>query len=119
MLLTCLSSKYLSDPNEEVRTATKNLLAGFLKEMRDIAMVQKRADERARLAKETDQSEQGRRYDADREKLPDITMSHPERAAFLPEDDGLMSSYDESVPDTEIKDVGGIVYFLHFYGKPH
>ncbi|KAG8824289.1 hypothetical protein FRC18_010555 [Serendipita sp. 400] len=50
--------KYLSDPTEEVRTAAENLLADFLREIRDIAVVEKKRQERLaarRLAKRLEQ----------------------------------------------------------------
>lgn len=98
-------SKYLSDPTEDVRVATENLLADFLREMRDIAFVQRRAEEKARLAREAELD----RHDGEKEKLPDITMSHPERAAFLPEDDGFLGRHDSDiVPDAEHRDTGGL-----------
>lgn len=34
--------RYLSDPTEEVRTATENLLADFLREVREIASVNRK-----------------------------------------------------------------------------
>jgi vacuole morphology and inheritance protein 14 len=72
-----LSRKYLSDPTEDVRVATENILADFLREIRDVSMVRQRKEEHA-------ESSDLRRSD---EKLPDITMSHSERALFIPESD--------------------------------
>ncbi|KAG1901673.1 vacuolar protein 14 C-terminal Fig4p binding-domain-containing protein [Suillus fuscotomentosus] len=69
--------KYLSDPTEDVRVATENILADFLREIRDVSMVRQRKEEH-------DESSDLRRPD---EKLPDITMSHSERALFIPESD--------------------------------
>ncbi|KAG1735700.1 vacuolar protein 14 C-terminal Fig4p binding-domain-containing protein [Suillus paluster] len=69
--------KYLSDPTEDVRVATENILADFLREIRDVSMVRQRKEEHA-------ESFDLRRSD---EKLPDITMSHSERALFIPESD--------------------------------
>ena len=37
--------KYLSDPTEDVRVATENLLADFLREIRDISEVRRRREE--------------------------------------------------------------------------
>ncbi|KAI5120665.1 hypothetical protein M0805_006954 [Coniferiporia weirii] len=99
--------KYLSDPTEDVRIATENLLADFLREMRSIAMVQKRTEDKAKLTREADAYEQGRRPD---DKLPDITMTHPERAAFLPEGEGFMQSHDgESASEVDVKDTGAYI----------
>ncbi|KAH8118697.1 ARM repeat-containing protein [Phellopilus nigrolimitatus] len=97
--------KYLSDPTEDVRVATENLLADFLRELRSIASVQKRSEEKARIMRETDAYEQGRRPD---DKLPDITMTHPERAAFLPEGEGFTHD-GESVSEVDVKDTGAYV----------
>ncbi|KAJ8593153.1 ARM repeat-containing protein [Rhizopogon salebrosus TDB-379] len=69
--------KYLSDPTEDVRVATENILSDFLREIRDVSIVRQRKDEHA-------ESSDLRRSD---EKLPDITMSHSERALFIPESD--------------------------------
>ncbi|KAG2069275.1 ARM repeat-containing protein [Suillus decipiens] len=69
--------KYLSDPTEDVRVATENILADFLREIRDVSMVRQNKEEHA-------ESSELRRPD---EKLPDITMSHSERALFIPESD--------------------------------
>jgi hypothetical protein len=71
------SRKYLSDPTEDVRVATENILSDFLREIRDVSIVRQRKDEHA-------ESSDLRRSD---EKLPDITMSHSERALFIPESD--------------------------------
>ncbi|OAX34794.1 ARM repeat-containing protein [Rhizopogon vinicolor AM-OR11-026] len=69
--------KYLSDPTEDVRVATENILSDFLREVKDVSMVRQRKEEHA-------ESSDLRRSD---EKLPDITMSHSERALFIPESD--------------------------------
>lgn len=67
----------MSDPTEDVRVATENILSDFLREIRDVSMVRQRKEEHA-------ESSDLRRPD---EKLPDITMSHSERALFIPESD--------------------------------
>lgn len=46
-----VSRKYLSDPIEEVRIATENLLADFLHEIRDVTYVAHHLDERESLRK--------------------------------------------------------------------
>lgn len=89
-----------------MRTATENLLADFLREMRDIAIVQKRSEEKARHVREVEAYEQARKAD---DSLPDITMTHPERAAFLPEGE---SNTGETVVEQDAKDIGS-KYFLH------
>ena len=73
--------------------ATETLLAEFLREIRDVSIVRRRKEERARAKKDKEQSEPSRRLDT--EKLPDITLSHPERAAFLQESDAVFSDTEE------------------------
>jgi vacuole morphology and inheritance protein 14 len=73
--------------------ATETLLADFLREIRDVSIVRRRNEEHAKTKTDKEQSEPIRRPDAD--KLPDITMSHPERAAFLQENDSNLSDSEE------------------------
>ena len=68
--------------------------------MRDIALVQKRSEEKARHARELEAYEQARKAD---ERLPDITMTHPERAAFLPEGE---TREGEAIAEADVKDTG-------------
>lgn len=95
------TSKYLSDPTDDVRIATENLLADFLREIREVTMVQREYE--ARLKSEADNDLQSRRTEADKDKLPDITIADSERAAFVPENDGY-SLDDESMTPTEDKE---------------
>ena len=44
-----LARKYLSDPTEDVRVATENQLAEFLREIKEVTLVQKRYAEDQRL----------------------------------------------------------------------
>lgn len=55
-----LYSKYLSDPTEEVATATENLLADFLKEIREIANINKKRKERMEAKRIADRLERER-----------------------------------------------------------
>lgn len=73
--------------------ATETLLADFLREIRDVSIVRRRNEEHAKTKKDKEQFEPIRRPDAD--KLPDITLSHPERAAFLQENDSNLSDSEE------------------------
>jgi vacuole morphology and inheritance protein 14 len=73
--------------------ATETLLAEFLREIRDVSIMRKRNEEHAKAKKDKEQSEPTRRPDA--EKLPDINLSHPERAVFLQEDDDAVSDTEE------------------------
>ncbi|KAI0638415.1 ARM repeat-containing protein [Trametes polyzona] len=102
--------KYLSDPTDDVRVATEGLLADFLREIRDVTMVQKRQEEQARAKREAAMAESSRRNDGDRDKLPDITLDHSERAAFIPEHDDIFDNdlehQDDRNDDPEIRDTG-------------
>ncbi|THH29667.1 hypothetical protein EUX98_g4525 [Antrodiella citrinella] len=97
--------KYLSDPTEDVRIATENLLGDFLREIRDVTLVQRHHEEELRAKREAEQAEhQARRTDVDKEKLPDITMAHSERATFIPENDDTSSYDNDSDPGVEEKE---------------
>ncbi|KAH8096728.1 ARM repeat-containing protein [Cristinia sonorae] len=106
--------KYLSDPTEDVRIATENLLGEFLREIRDVTLVQRHHEEELRAKREAEQAEQqARRAEADGGKLPDITMAHSERAAFVPENDDTSSfeqdldtPVDEKEPIPDTRDLG-------------
>ena len=52
--------KYLSDPTEEVTTAAENLLADFLREVREIAAANKKRRERLEAKRLADRLEQER-----------------------------------------------------------
>ncbi|KDQ64426.1 hypothetical protein JAAARDRAFT_225710 [Jaapia argillacea MUCL 33604] len=84
--------KYLSDPTEDVRVQTENILADFLREIRDVSVVRKRSDDSVKPRRGDDSAEQGSRHE---DQLPDITMSHSERAVFLPENPDSMSPVNE------------------------
>ncbi|PSR93781.1 hypothetical protein PHLCEN_2v4676 [Hermanssonia centrifuga] len=94
--------KYLSDPTEDVRIATENLLAEFLREIREITMVQRYHEDQLKAKREAESELQTRRGDGDKEKLPDITMATSERATFIPEHDDL--SDDESTTPVDEKE---------------
>lgn len=95
--------------------ATETLLADFLREIRDVSDVRRRNEERAKFKREKEQSEPIRRPTAESEKLPDITLSHPERAAFLQDHDSAVSDQedvfshrDEVKSDIDQRDSGGM-----------
>lgn len=121
-------SKYLSDPTEDVKVATENILAEFLKEIRDIAILQRRRDEAIRVAKYKRQQQQQQQVlnhksskgtlNVDVEKIvPD------EKGAFISDGDGRESLLDaesiaqrDSGADVEEgndRDTGGR-YYLEF-----
>lgn len=90
--------KYLSDPTEDVRIATENLLADFLREIREVSLSQKRYEEQSKLKRGTHSPENMRATDYEQEKLPDITLSQIERAAFIPENGEDIAPGEEIVP---------------------
>ncbi|KAH9938004.1 ARM repeat-containing protein [Fomitopsis serialis] len=100
--------KYLSDPTEDVRIATENLLADFLREIRDVTTVQRQYEEQFKTKREA--AEQARRTDT--EKPQEITISGSDRGGpFLDGDDGIfddssLASPDEKQPDHAGRDVG-------------
>ncbi|TFK94207.1 ARM repeat-containing protein [Polyporus arcularius HHB13444] len=103
--------KYLSDPTDDVRVATESLLADFLREIREVTLVQKRAEEQFKAKREATVTEQPRRTDAEKDKLPDITMDHDaERAPFLTENDDVfdndLETPDEKQEEEEVRDTG-------------
>lgn len=98
--------------------ATETLLADFLREIRDVSDVRRRNEERAKFKREKEQSEPIRRPTADSEKLPDITLTHSERGAFLLDHDGTVSDHedafshrDEVKSEVDQRDSGGIVVY--------
>ncbi|KAI0340907.1 ARM repeat-containing protein [Trametopsis cervina] len=102
--------KYLSDPTEDVRIATENLLADFLREIRDVTLVQRHHEDQLK-AKKAAEAEHVSRTDGDKEKLPDITMAASERAAFVPEYDeefvdDVSITPDEKDGDIDERDLG-------------
>ncbi|KAF8524585.1 vacuolar protein 14 C-terminal Fig4p binding-domain-containing protein [Hysterangium stoloniferum] len=80
--------KYLSDPMPDVKVATENLLADFLREVREVTSLQKRYEAEAKVRREAELREEARRAENESERLPDITMTHSERAMFVPENGG-------------------------------
>lgn len=97
-------SKYLSDPTEDVRVATEAILSDFLREIRDITVVSKRAELQATSKRDVEEVD----------KFQENT-SMSERAEFIPEhdDSDQEASYREDFnSDTEYRDVGGEVLFI-------
>jgi vacuole morphology and inheritance protein 14 len=92
------------------------LLGEFLREVREIAMVNKRREERAKARGEAEQAEQDRKTNNEKERLPDILMSPAEKGPFLDhgdEDDGSAVVLDRAAPrrdvgeGTDERDTGG------------
>lgn len=105
-------SKYLSDPTDDVRVATEGLLADFLREIKDVTAIQRRHEEQLKVKREATVTEASRRLEVEkeREKLPEITMDHPERATFISENDEVfdndLETPDEKHPESELRDTG-------------
>ena len=100
--------------------ATENLLADFLREIRDVCNVRKRSEEqfRSQRVPASDSPEMMRRtdYEKEGEKLPEIALSQPEEpAAFMAENDGdsmtnVEHEKEDHVSDVEYRDTGGTVW---------
>jgi len=110
-LLRSLRSKYLSDPTEDVRVATENLLADLLRELRDVTVVSRQLEQHTKL---TTPTESVRRVEGDGEKLPDLTLENAERALYMLENDEHDSSAVDSQyggrddsADVDMHDTGG------------
>ncbi len=103
--------KYLSDPTDDVRVATEGLLADFLRELRVVTNVQKRQEEQAKARREATLAESYRRHEGEKERLPDITMDHPERGAFLTEHDDVFDNdlehQEDRQEEQEVRETGG------------
>ncbi|KAF7332341.1 Heat repeat containing protein [Mycena kentingensis (nom. inval.)] len=93
--------KYLSDPTEDVRVATETLLADFVREIRDITIVRKRADEKAKSQRDAASIKQSDHGD---DRLPEFSVDPSERAVFLPENDER-STYGEDLKDDAPTDI--------------
>ncbi|KAJ7087383.1 vacuolar protein 14 C-terminal Fig4p binding-domain-containing protein [Mycena crocata] len=105
--------KYLSDPTEDVRVATETLLADFVREIRDVSIVRKRAEEKARSKR--DSSSILRSDTGGDDRLPDFSVDQSERSAFIAENDD-QSNYgdesalkDEAATDVDYRDTGAWV----------
>ncbi|OJT05369.1 Protein VAC14 -like protein [Trametes pubescens] len=102
--------KYLSDPTDDVRVATEGLLADFLREIRVVTNVQKRQEEQAKVRREATLAESYRRHEGEKERLPDITMDHPERGAFLTEHDDVFDNdlehQEDRQEEQEVRETG-------------
>ena len=57
-------------------------------------------------------AEASRRLESEKEKLPDITMDHPERGTFIRDNEEAIDGSDLDTPDekhseSELRDTGG------------
>ncbi|KAF9480691.1 ARM repeat-containing protein [Pholiota conissans] len=101
--------KYLSDPTEDVRVATENLLADFLRELRDVTIVSQQLEQQGKKTP----AESLRRGRGDGEKLPDLTLENTERQLYMLENEEHERSTQssrfgnrEDVSDVDDQDVG-------------
>ena len=87
------------------------MLADFLREIREVTIVQRRHEEQLKAKREATVTEASRRAEAEKEKLPDITMEHHERAPFISENDEVFDNDLETPEDKqeeqELRDSGG------------
>ncbi|KAJ6538479.1 vacuolar protein 14 C-terminal Fig4p binding-domain-containing protein [Mycena vulgaris] len=89
--------KYLSDPTEDVRVATETLLADFVREIRDVSVVRKRAEEQARSKRDSGSI---RRSDlGGDDRLPDFSSNYGDEMALK----------DDSATDVDYRDTGAWV----------
>jgi vacuole morphology and inheritance protein 14 len=96
-----------------VRIATENILADFLREIREVSIVRKRYEEQSKYGRESDSPETMRRADYDREKLLEVALSPSEGAVFLTDNEADLTPEEEStyrddhVSDKDYRDSGG------------
>ncbi|TFK55622.1 ARM repeat-containing protein [Heliocybe sulcata] len=93
--------KYLSDPTEDVKNQTENVLADFLREIRDVTLVRKRNEDQARL-KEEDESSEAQSQRGERDPSPEDAVSYQEGVPFV-------SGKEEKADDgsgTHLRDTG-------------
>ncbi|KAJ6515526.1 vacuolar protein 14 C-terminal Fig4p binding-domain-containing protein [Mycena sanguinolenta] len=86
--------KYLSDPTEDVRVATETLLADFVREIRDISAVRKRAEEQTRSKRDSASIRHSDLGGDDR--LEEFSVDHSERSAFIADNEDHLAYGDES-----------------------
>ncbi|KZS98079.1 ARM repeat-containing protein [Sistotremastrum niveocremeum HHB9708] len=105
--------RYLSDPSPDVKVATENLLAEFLREIKHITGLRRRQEEKLIMQKELDQSDAARRQEKEEERLPDITMTPSDSTAFLPDGGSVAHTYtsettfkDDLAPEHDDRDSG-------------
>ncbi|KAF8165594.1 vacuolar protein 14 C-terminal Fig4p binding-domain-containing protein [Crassisporium funariophilum] len=105
--------KYLSDPTEDVRVATENLLADFLREIRDVTSVSRQLYQHARTKTP---AESIRRVEVEVDKLPDLTLENAERALYMLENDeqepsvhGSVAGRNDVASDVDDRDTGAWV----------
>jgi vacuole morphology and inheritance protein 14 len=104
IIADALTSKYLSDPTEDVRVATENILADFLREIRQVTSVRKRAEEQAKSKRDTAAAD-GELEDKDHSEETSQGGFAPGSMANSMAD--ATSTYkDEQASDLDIRDIG-------------
>jgi vacuole morphology and inheritance protein 14 len=105
------TSKYLSDPTEDVRVAAENILADFLREIRQITQVRKRSEEQAKLKREVEGTERDPRPKTEEKE----TLDDSAQTAFLsdlnsqlPQHDAQSTLRDDRSSEIDLRDVGGV-----------
>jgi vacuole morphology and inheritance protein 14 len=95
--------QFLSDPNEDVRTATQQALNGFLQDIRKIAEVKKLLERRRRLSQAIEESDSA----SGNSKNPEVQEPITPPAAIVTISDRLPEdNYEESedwVPSEDIQ----------------
>ncbi|KAF9528014.1 vacuolar protein 14 C-terminal Fig4p binding-domain-containing protein [Crepidotus variabilis] len=89
--------KYLSDPTEDVTVATENLLADFLREIKDVTIVSRQLQQQTRP--QPPSIDAMRRPDIEPERLPDLTLENAERALYMLENDENSVHSSQRAPD--------------------
>ncbi|KAH7343417.1 vacuolar protein 14 C-terminal Fig4p binding-domain-containing protein [Rhizoctonia solani] len=77
--------KYLSDPTEDVKAMTENVLADFLLEIQEITNLQKRKEERARVVREAFAAQNERAEDSKAAQPGADADNELSRGAFMPD----------------------------------
>ncbi|KAH9989128.1 vacuolar protein 14 C-terminal Fig4p binding-domain-containing protein [Russula vinacea] len=95
--------KYLSDPTEDVRIATENQLAEFLREIREVTIVRKHREEQERLREPKPEENNWVEAEAIQERSSDIAISDAERATAL---NGNLPLASSSEADKQHEEVG-------------
>ena len=95
--------KYLSDPTEDVRIATENQLAEFLREIREVTIVRKHREEQERLREPKLEESSWVEAEAIQERSSDIAISDAERATAL---NGNLPLASSSEADKQHEEVG-------------
>lgn len=112
LLFSCFISnrprKYLSDPIEDVRIATENLLADFLREIRDVTYVARHLDENGSIRK----PENGHlRNDSMESRQLTMTEGNDSSAVDTfspPEEDVIGQDMTQASPDQYDRGNGGV-----------